>query len=68
MEEIDLKEIFNALWRRKLEIILILILFLIIGCIYTLKFTTPMYNSSITLILVSAKKGETSRRCYNNSK
>lgn len=43
-------------WRRKTEIILILIAFFVIGCVYTLKCTTPMYNSSITLILVSAKK------------
>ena len=43
-------------WRRKTEIILILIAFFFFFFVYTLKCTTPMYNSSITLILVSAKK------------
>lgn len=59
MEEIDLKDIFNMFWSKKSQIFVIVLIFVIIGCIYTLKFTTPIYSSSITLILVSANnKGE----------
>lgn len=54
MEEIDLKEIFNMFWSKKAQIFVIVLIFVILGCIYTLKFTTPVYSSSITLILVSS--------------
>ena len=53
MEELDLKEIFNIFWTRKIQISFILLFFLGIGCIYTLKYTKPIYGSSITLGLVS---------------
>lgn len=58
MEEIDLKEIFNIFWNKKLSIFIIVFLFIILGCVYTLKFTSPIYSSSITLILVSSKNEE----------
>lgn len=51
MEEIDLKEIFLMFWKKKVEIILIIAIFAIIGYIYTTTFTTPMYTSSTTLVL-----------------
>ena len=53
MEEIDLKDIFNMFWTRKIKIILIILVFTIIGAIYTIKFTQPMYSSSTTLVLAS---------------
>lgn len=55
MEEIDLKEIFNMFWNRKVPIIIIILIFTIIGGIYTINFVKPLYSSSITLILVSSK-------------
>ena len=51
MEEIDLKEIFLMFWKKKVEIILIIAIFAVIGYIYTTVFTTPMYTSSTTLVL-----------------
>lgn len=51
MEEIDLKEVFFMFWKRKMKIILILFLCAIMGYIYTMTFTTPMYTSSTTLVL-----------------
>ena len=51
MEEIDLKEIFSIFWKKKVEIILIIAIFAVIGYIYTTVFTTPMYTSSTTLVL-----------------
>ncbi len=54
MEEIDLKNIFDMFWNKKIHIIIILLIFIIIGSIYTFNFTKPIYSSSITLVLVSA--------------
>ncbi len=54
MEELNLKELFNVFWSRKLQIILILLIFFVLGIIYTVAFTVPMYSSSTTLVLASA--------------
>ena len=54
MEEMDLKELFNIFWSKKVQIILIILIFITIGVIYTVNFTTPMYDSSTTLVLVSS--------------
>lgn len=63
MEEIDLKEIFLMFWKKKLEIILIIAIFAILGYVYTMVFTSPMYTSSTTLVLAgtnSEQEGESS--------
>lgn len=54
MEEIDLKELFDMFWTKKVQIVLIILIFITIGIIYTLQFTTPMYSSSTTLVLASS--------------
>lgn len=54
MEEIDLKDLFNMFWGRKAQIILIILIFITIGIIYTIGFTTPKYDSSTTLVLASS--------------
>ena len=51
MEEIDLKELFEIFWHKKLQIILIVLIFMVIGVIYSVGFVTPMYSSSTTLVL-----------------
>ena len=51
MEEIDLKELFVMFWNKKLQIILIILIFMVIGIIYSVGFVTPMYSSSTTLVL-----------------
>lgn len=51
MEELDLKEIFNLFWDKKLQIILIVAILTVIGIIYTAGFVTPVYKSSTTLVL-----------------
>ena len=58
MEELDLKELFNIFWHRKIEILLIVLIFGVIGVIYTMGFVTPMYSSSTTLVLASSGKNE----------
>ena len=54
MEEIDLKELFDIFWNKRILILSVVIIFMIIGAIYTFSFTTPMYSSSTTLVLVMA--------------
>lgn len=58
MEEIDLVEMLKAFWRRKLQIILIILIFIEIGYIYTTKYVTPMYSTKTTLVLAS-QEGDT---------
>lgn len=53
MEELDLKELFEIFWAKKAQIVLIVLIFLIIGVIYTIGFTTPKYSAETTLILAS---------------
>lgn len=62
MEEIDFKGIFNMFWSKKVQVFIFVLIFVILGCIYTIKFTTPIYSASITIILVSSnnENGENS--------
>ena len=55
MEEIDLKELFDIFWNRKILIIFVVIIFAMIGAIYSFAFKTPMYSSSTTLVLAMSE-------------
>lgn len=57
MEELDLKELFNIFWNKKLQIVLIVTIFMLVGIIYTLGFTTPKYTSTAKLILAGSGSG-----------
>lgn len=57
MEELDLKELFNIFWNRKIYMILIIIIFILLGIVYTLTMVTPKYKAWTQLILT---KNETS--------
>lgn len=59
MEELDLKELFNLFWSKKAAIILIILIFMVIGAIYTIGFTIPMYSSSTTLVLATSGNNDT---------
>ena len=54
MEEIDLKELLNLFWSKKTQIILIILIFMLLGVIYTIGFVTPKYTSSTTLLLATS--------------
>lgn len=58
MEELDLKELFNIFWHKKIQILLIVLIFAVIGVIYTMGFVTPMYSASTTLVLASSAKND----------
>lgn len=51
MEELDLKELVQIFWEKKVKIILITILFVIVGVFYSLGFVTPKYETSTSLLL-----------------
>ena len=51
MEDIDIRELFEIFWRKKVLIILFVILGAIIGTIYSFYFVTPKYQSSTRIIL-----------------
>ena len=53
MEELDLRELFNMFWGKKIEIVIITLIFVIIGGVYSFMFTTPKYKSSTTLVLAT---------------
>ena len=54
MDELDLKEVFSIFWNKKLQIIIIVLVFLVAGFIYSAEFVKPMYSSSTTVVLVSS--------------
>lgn len=58
MEEIDLKEVFNIFWNQRIQILLIILIFAVIGIIYTLGFVTPKYSSSTSLVLTKSSEDE----------
>lgn len=60
MEEIDLKELIGMFLEKKFLIIFVVILFAILGVVYTTRFITPLYESSTSLVLVQTGDTDTS--------
>lgn len=58
MEELDLKELINIFWIKRFYIILIVIMFIIIGIVYSCVIITPEYKSSTTLVLAKSEPNE----------
>ena len=54
MEEIDLKDLFKMFWNKRMQIILIIAVFILLGVIYTTFMVTPVYTSYTTLVLASS--------------
>lgn len=52
MEELDLKELFGIFWTKKIHIILLILIFVVIGFIYSFILLVPEYQS-ITQILLA---------------
>lgn len=61
MEELDLKDLLILFWRKKIQIILIIAIFIGLGVIYTGYFLVPKYTSSTTLVLATEKNDTTSK-------
>ena len=56
MEELDLRQILKILWNKKGSILIIVLLFAILGGVYSYKFITPKYESSTTLVLAKTEE------------
>ena len=54
MEEIDLKEIFNIFWSKKIIILLVIIMFMVFGTIYSYIFVKPEFKAYTTLVLTGS--------------
>ncbi len=59
MEELDLKELFNIFWNRKVYMLLIIIIFILLGIVYTLTMVTPTYRAWTRLILAKNEASTT---------
>lgn len=66
MEELDLKELFSIFWNKKAQIVLIVLIFIVLGIIYTVGFTTPKYTSSATLVLAGAESSKDGTQTTNS--
>ena len=61
MEELDLKKLINIFWNKRLHIIVISLIAIIIGTIYSFYFVEPKYEAYTTVVLVKdAATGEDS--------
>ena len=54
MEELNLKDLFNMFWVRKLQIILIVAIFVVIGVIYSYAILKPEYRSTTSILLAKS--------------
>ena len=59
MEEIDLKELIQMFWEKKVQIILITAIFAVVGLIYSVGFITPEYAAKTSLILATNSSSTT---------
>lgn len=60
MEELDLKELLFMFWNKKLEIILITLMFVAVGIGYSYFFVKPEYTSTTSFVLAqSSSSGQT---------
>ena len=57
-EEFDILEILKMFWNKRIQIILIILFFMIIGYIYTVYFIQPQYRSESTIILANNNESE----------
>ena len=68
MEELDLKQLFKIFWNKRLHIITIVLIFLVIGSVYTFAFVKPKYQSYTTLLLVQTGASEENEGIASNKK
>lgn len=54
MEELDLKELFGLFWAKRVQIVLLIAIFLVIGFMYSFIFLTPEYQSTTSILLAKS--------------
>lgn len=58
MEEIDLKELFEVFWNKKIIILLVTLIFVFVGLIYSLTMVEPKYKTATTLLLAQTNASD----------
>ena len=53
MEELDLKELIQIFWEKRIQILLITAIFIVLGIIYTVGFVKQKYQSKTSLLLAT---------------
>mgnify|MGYP004697433441 FL=1 len=53
MEEIDLKELVQIFWEKRIQIIIFIAIFACVGIIYTMGFVQPKYQATTSLLLAT---------------
>ena len=59
MEEIDLKELLDYFWTKKVYIIALVLFCLVVGAVYTAAFQKPRYKSYTTILLTKEENSST---------
>ena len=60
MEELDLKELIQIFWEKRIQILLITAIFIVLGIIYTVGFVKPKYQSKTSLLFTFSIKNPVS--------
>ena len=60
MEELDLKELFDLFMSKIFQILIIIIVFIGLGVVYTIGFVEPKYSAKTTLVLASTSGSDAS--------
>lgn len=68
MEELDLKEILNYFWSKKMYIIIASLIALLLGMVYTIWIQEPQYKSYTTILLKGTESQITSNDIALNQK
>lgn len=58
MEELDLKDLFNVFWARKVQIVLLIAIFVVIGFMYSYIFLVPDYQSTTSILLAKSNTSQ----------
>ena len=54
MEELDLRELFRNFWSKKVQIILVIAIFVVLGFMYSYIFLEPSYQSVTSILLAKS--------------
>lgn len=58
MEELDLKELFSMFWAKKIQIALLIAIFIVIGFIYSFVLLEPKYQSTTSILLAGSSSSQ----------
>ncbi len=58
MEEIDIKQMFQAIWNKKLLVVVITIIMIVLAAVYSFAIQKPKFKSSTTIVLTKIKNTE----------